>query len=615
VGAFACAALALAGQPALARPAPASNVTLQMVPTGGSAVAQGLAFGFQATLTNPDPAPANADVVFELAAPSPGGTVDFMHWRVAVPGSGSSSKSWSVIPAQWFAQTGGFQVVALQTGQQFGSPLPFTVTAPTVPVPAFSDVTAQAGLLASIPAGVCSEYAVGAAWGDVNGDGALDLFQPVPGGPSHLWVNDGTGHFTDEAAVRGVVGDGRLSVGATFADYDDDGDPDLYVVNDGPNQLYRNDGGGQFTDVTLTAGVGDAGVGPSASWGDFNGDGWVDLYVANHAACGVPQPDRLYENNGNGTFTDVTAWLGTNATVGAGFEAGWFDADGDGDQDLYLANDKLGLDANHLFRNDGAGLLGTWTFTDVSAASKTNYLMSSMGLAIGDYNRDLHLDFAVSNIGGNVLAKNAGNGTFTSVGSAAGVARVYDTADVRAVTWGLGFADLNLDGWEDLYVAAGGLDDTGQGNAVYVSSNGTKFLDLSAPSGANDGGSGRGVAFADYDRDGRMDVYVVNVSGQPRLYRNVTALGGRHWLEVDTVGTVSNRDGCGARLVATVGTKTMMREVLCGSAGVASGSDTVVHFGLGKSSAVSALEIDWPSGTKQVLTNVAVDRLMTVVEP
>ncbi len=612
----------VAGLAPRASSATTSGVTVAITPVGSTSVHQGASFRFTATAQNPDPTPATVTVLFELAAPAGReAPVDFRKWTVTVPSLGSASTAAAATSAQWFAELGTFTVTPLIDGVGAGSPLSYDVTAATVVVPQFVDVTASAGLSTTLPKAVCGDWGAGAAWGDVNGDGALDLYVPSRTGPSQLWINDGTGHFTDQAAARGVDNVGFAGAGATFADYNNDGAEDLYVVNDGtPNRLFRNDGTGHFTDVTGVAGVGDAGVGPSAAWGDYNGDGFLDLYVVNHGTCGyVGQQDRLYRNNGAGTFTDVTDLLPAAATDGLGFQAAWFDVNGDGRQDLYLANDDVANshDVNHLWRNDGPGPGGTWLLTDVSASSGADFAINSMGIGIGDFNRDGRLDLAISNKGPTVLARNNGDGTFTNVAEAKAVARPMQSATQQSITWGLGFADFNLDGWEDLYVAAGAITSlVPQPNELFVNPGTGPFLDLSAPSGAMDaGGISRGVAFADYNGDGLVDLYVVDLGGSPHLYENVTPVPGLHWLEVRTTGTMSNRDGCGARLTVVAGGATMVREVLCGSTSLASGSDRTAHFGLGTASTVTSLTIDWPSGVRQVLTGLGADQLLQVTEP
>jgi hypothetical protein len=598
-----------------------AGVAIRMRPAGPTSVAQGSPFTLRAMLRNPDPGPADVTVLFRLVTvDGGGGAVDASVWRATVPGLGTTSTTVSLTSSQWFAEQGTFELHALIDGQDATGPLTFLVAPPTVAVPQFEDVTAQAGLDTTVGQSMCGAWAAGAAWGDVDGDGDLDLYVPRGSDPAQLWINDGAGHFTEEGAARGVDDLGASGLGAVFADYDNDGDQDLYVANDGPDRLYRNDGTGHFVDVAEQAGVAATTDDVSASWGDYDNDGYLDLYVVSNSPCLPPllyEQDHLFHNEGDGTFTEQTSLLPASSTFGAGYQAAWFDYDGDGDQDLYLANDRWGPtpDANHLWRNDGPGLGGAWKFTDVSSDSGTGYLMNSMGIGVGDFDRDLHPDFAISNITGNVLAHNVGDGTFTDVAGAVRVDRKFQKADLHSITWGLAFGDLNLDGWEDLFVAAGDLDDRStQPNEVFTAAGDGTFLDLSALSGADDTGSGRGVAVADYDRDGRLDVYVVNRLGSPILYRNATATSG-HWLEVDLTGTASNRDGCGARVLVSAGGSRQLREVFCGSVGLSSGSDTVVHFGLGAAGSADRVVIDWPSGRRQVLRNQAADRLITVVEP
>jgi hypothetical protein len=615
-----------------------------------TAVPQGMPLEFETRLTNQSPGAVAVAVTFKvMRSGAPESAVPFGLDVVVVPPQQTEAVKRSVTPAQWFGERGRFEVAATMylTAEDFetaGTPAPalaFTVVRAPLTVPRFQDVTASSGLATTTPDFTCGLWAAGAAWGDVDGDRDLDLYVPRFEGPAHLWINRGGGRFVDEAAARGVDNGGANGIGAVFADYDNDGDQDLHVANAGVDRLYRNNGSGTFVDVAAQAGIAAPTASSSASWGDYDRDGYLDLYVVSHSRCDPDHadlatggyldwltylPDRLYHNERNGTFTDQTALLEHDpsrredgSTIGAGFQAAWFDYDGDNDVDLYLANDFIGRspDRNHLWRNDGRGADGRWQFTDVSVASGTAYDMNSMGLAIGDYDRDLDLDVAISNIEANKLLRNNRDGTFTDVAAYARVGRAIQRADVPSITWGTAFFDLNLDGWEDLYFAEGPTD-IRRGNwenQLFVNDTKGRFLDLSVPSGAADAGFSRGVAFADYDRDGRVDLYVVNQTGTPRLYRNVTAKGGHHWLEVDLVGTASNRDACGAQLVLTAARKSMMRQVFCGSTSLASGSDATAHFGLGRATRVSRLVVRWPSGRRQVLRNLKVDRLMTVREP
>jgi hypothetical protein len=500
-------------------------------------------------------------------------------------------------------------------------------------VPKFQDVTQQAGVTTSVPDASCGDFVTGAAWGDVNRDGWLDLFVARIGLPTQLFVNDGHGHFTDQAAQYGVQVTGATA--AVFADFTGDGKDDLYVVRTGPDILFRNDGNGHFTDVTAASGISDNYKGSSVSVADYDNDGHLDIYVTNYAECGYPaqaffnyHPDALYHNNGNGTFTNVTSLLGSTPagvglTMGAGFQAAWFDANGDGRQDLYLGNDYLGAkpDHNRFWLNMGPSPDG-WQFLEDSVQSGTAFSMNTMGIAVGDYDRDLKLDLALSNIRYNRLLHNNGDGTFSDLGVDSKVDRRYDQSSTQVpVTWATAFYDFNLDGWEDLYFAAGNfrqaLDDANepQPNELFVNDHNGTFTDMSTASGSADKGSSKGVAFADYDRDGRMDMFVVNQGGTPDLLRNVTPMGKRHWLEVNPVGR-TNTDGCGARMVLKTKTGSMLREVFCGSTSVASGSQRAPLFGLGQQTKGLTLTVTWPSGTKQVFKNLKkVDRFMRVVEP
>lgn len=625
---------------ALSLPAPAAGAGPFEIRHSAPRLAVPLGERFVATLevTNRTAQTRTAHLLFRLErlkgkAPP----VTFTSILDVVAARSTVTRRLSVTTSQFFRGRGRFRLAVLtEDGDQIHR-LTFRVTEPRKHLPRFRDVTDAVGLTAVHQAPVeriSCNFAAGAAWGDIDGDGDLDLYLPHHMAPGQLWVNQG-GTFTLEAAARGADNDGAIGLGAVFVDYDNDGDQDLYVTNDGPNRLYRNDGSGHFLDVAPAAGVDDARAGTSSSWADYDNDGLLDLYVVNYGHCGgtdidkalVYDGDALYHNDGDGTFTDRTALLGPpEITEGAGFQAAWFDYDHDGDQDLYLANDFVGPRprANVLWRNDGPDGAGGWRFTDVSAESQTGVSINSMGIGIGDFDRNGGLDVAVSNIRDNLLLRNNLNGTFTEVGGPAGVSRPYQNVSDRSITWGLAFFDLNLDSWEDLYLGAGSLgyetEIRPQPNEVFLNAGGGKFLDVSAASGADDPGETRGVAFADYDRDGRMDLYTVPHNGPVRLFRNVTGLkhkGDRyHWLEVDTVGTSSNRDGCGARLTARLAKgPTLVRQVFCGSISLASGSDSTVHFGLRSRASVKRLTIEWPSGAVQVLRKVKADRLITVTEP
>ncbi len=591
-------------------------------------VPQGVALGFRLRLVNRSSQLQTVDMALELRRAQGGAGSPFARIIQVIAPADAITVPLSVTPSQWFAGRGRFKIV-VSDGLPAAA-LRFRVTGSPRVRPRFTDVTGSTGLSTRHHAPLIADcnWAAGAAWGDVEGDGDLDLYLPHQSAAAQLFIDYG-GTFVDEAAARGVANEGGIGIGAVFADYDRDGDQDLYVTNDGVSRLYRNNGGGIFADVAAAAGVLVDGPSTSAAWGDYDRDGLLDLYVVGYGRCGgadvqqklVYAEDHLFHNKGDGTFTDVTTLLGpAAATRGAGFQAAWVDYDHDGDQDLYLGNDFVGPQPrpNVLWRNDGA-VEGGWKFTDVSIPSGAGISINTMGIAVGDPDRDGRLDLALSNIEANVLLKNRGDGTFSDIAEARGVGRPTQRILERSVTWGGGFHDFNLDGWEDLYFAAGAFghetNPENQPNALFVNRGKKRFLDLSAPSRADDPSMTRGVAFADYDRDGRMDMYLVNRSGFPRLMRNVTPRGNQHWLEVDLIGSASNSDACGARLTAKVGNAWLVRIISCGSTSLSSGSDTVAHFGLGRFRKASKLTIEWPSGRVQVLRDVRGDRLLSVQEP
>ncbi|MFN2390166.1 MAG: CRTAC1 family protein [Actinomycetota bacterium] len=612
------AAVAAGGVVVQAPAASAADVVLEA--TGPTTVRQGEPFEYRATATNSGSASESILITFKLyPLDRPDAAVAVKTWSRTIPAGGDTTYEGYVMTSQWFPDLGTFELVA--EGAQ-ASPLRFEVQTSRRPIPKFENVNATTGLASTITRHECGDWGRGAAWADVEGDGDLDLYFPRRDDPGQMFINQG-GVFVDEAAARGVQGNVSSTVrglGAVFADYDNDGDQDLYVSYYGPNQLFRNDGNGFFTDVTATAGVGDAGPSQGASWGDYDNDGLLDLYSINHTHCDDgtnPQTyfaDKLYHNNGDGTFSDVTAALLGDGTIGAGFQAAWFDYDLDRDVDLYLANDYLGTnpDENHLWRNDDG------RFTDISVESGSALRINSMGIGVGDYDRDLDFDLALSNILETYLLTRTSSG-FVDRAVEARVDRPYQTTSAKAITWGLFFADLNNDGWEDLYVGAGDLaGQTGQPNATFTNNRDGTFLDHSAVSGAmEEGVTTRGIAVADYDRDGRVDMYVVNANGNPSMLRNVTPFGKRHWLAVDLEGTISNRDACGARVVLPPkrSTRKMTRMVFCGGISLSSGNDKVVHFGLGRKLGVAKLRVLWPSGKTQVKKDFKGDKLIRMREP
>jgi hypothetical protein len=600
-------------------PRATTPIEARLEAAGPASVPQGGRFGFRVVLRNPAANSVGSTVSLRLIGPG-GVSVPFHEEDKLVPGGGEAALRLTVTPATWFAGLGAYAIAATVDGREAPGRLRFDLTGAPVAVPRFQDVTDAAGVRTDVPAPVCGTFSSGAAWGDVDGDGILDLFVTRLGEPARLYLGDGAGRFSEQGEARGAAV--RDATGAAFADFDGDGHVDLFVARAGaPSLLLRNEDG-VFADATRAAGIENDANASGGAWADADGDGDLDLYVANYVRCvgdwdtGLDElsevaysSGRLYRNDGDRTFTDVTDELGRH-TRGAAFTAAWFDADGDGRQDLYLANDFVGQrpDSNRLWHNAGGG-----RFEDVSDRSGTALFMNTMGIGVGDVDRDGRPDLALSNIAGNRLLRNVGDGTFTDVAGPFGVARPWQRTGRPSITWGVGFADLNLDGWEDLLFAAGNISRPKSGglgpqpDQLYVSDgSGERMLDLSAPSGVADGGDTKGAAFADYDRDGRMDVFLVDQAGAPRLLRNVTPRGGAHWLEVDA-------GACGARVDVTQrGQPPMTRWISCGGTSVGSGSDPVAHFGLGPATRADRVEVTWPSGRTRVLRDVAADRLISV---
>ncbi|MCH9651640.1 MAG: CRTAC1 family protein [Deltaproteobacteria bacterium] len=462
----------------------------------------------------------------------------------------------------------------------------------------FTDVTATAGI--GLP-GTLNESL---AWGDFDGDGDQDLYL-TNDGPNKLFRNDGGDLFTEVAAAAGVD-HGGFSVGAAFGDLDNDGDLDLYVVSfgTGPDVLYRNDGpigaGGQqvFTDRTALAGTTEESSSRGVALLDYDHDGWLDIYVN---AIG---PDILYRNLGGFQFANVAASLGV-ATVGQGVGAVATDLDGNGWVDLFTGN-RSG-DLNRLYLNTQG------SFTDVTVSAGIDDVGLGMGVLSFDYDNDLDFDLYWTVWPGdgedpqpNAFYENLGAGTgFMEV------AAVTGTTDPDG--WGISCnaGDIDNDGWEDFFITNGFSADS-SANVLFVNNADGTFSDGTSVLGGADF-DGRGVAFADYDEDGDLDLCVTGgPDAETRLWRNDT-VNDNHWITLDLQGSASNRSALGARIEVSTQLGTRVKEV-SGGAGRGSQNSLPVEFGLGPATLVDTVRIQWPSGHVQVLTNLAVDQYLTVVE-
>ncbi|GAB4460319.1 MAG: hypothetical protein Kow0070_16390 [Anaerolineales bacterium] len=473
--------------------------------------------------------------------------------------------------------------------------------------PVFADVSRQAGIVNNRVAGI--EMSAGIAWGDYDNDGWIDLYVTDPIGRNTLYRNNADGTFSVSDLTDQVAIPNTYSQGATFADYDNDGWKDLLVVNWGQDHLFHNEGGKGFVEVSRQAGIVDDRNSKSASWGDYDNDGFLDLYIANwscYPKCGRQfdgEPDRLYHNNGDGTFTEATDLLKGGVT-GAGFIASFTDYDNDGDLDLYLVNDEfINPIGNKLWRNDGAGC-GGWCFTQVATEANANAKVFGMGLAAGDYDNDGDTDYYYSNVGPMELLQNQGDGTFVNVAKEAGVD--FPTG----IGWGAVFLDYNNDGWRDLYLAVADTadhKDIGANQLFHNNADGT-FTPAACRNEATDVRMSIGAAYADYNHDGWVDLVVGNLDEGYRLYKNQQGqTSNNHWLAIQLIGAGPvNRDAVGARVYVTAGGVTQMQEVILGSS-VMAGNDLVQYFGLGGARSAE-VRIRWSDSTEQVIQNVKADR-------
>jgi hypothetical protein len=530
------------------------------------------------------------------------------------------------------------------------SPAPRPATPPVLPT--YEDVTDRAGInfrhsfgevkLSSIMEATGS----GCAWFDYNNDGLLDLYVvsgrhiegvtkfSKPDGvdaTNHLYRNNGDGTFTDVTAQAGVSGKG-FGMGVTVGDYDNDGFEDIYVSNWNSSILYHNNGDGTFTDVTAKAGVDNPHFGVGAAWFDYDRDGKLDLYVGNYlqfdpnvkmlyfTADAFPgpldyegTPDRLFHNNGDGTFTDVSHKAGVDNPAGRAMGVTTGDYDNDGWPDVYVANDTM---ESYLYHNNHDG-----TFKNVAPEVNTAFgangeATSAMNPIFGDYDNDGWQDLFVSDMRYHRLFHNPGKeGFWLDTTVETGVAAVSG----QYVAWGDGFFDFDNDGWKDIYVVNGGLHWLIPMEDSVLRNNGNStFTDVSAQLGSyfKFKKVGRGACFADYDNDGYLDGFVMVLGGKGiLLHNNPPPVGERnHWLTIKLVGTRSNRDGFGTRLELVAGDLHQYGEAVSEDAYLSQG-DPRPHFGLGPHTEVDQLTITWPSGTVQTLEHVKADQILTVTEP
>ena len=494
----------------------------------------------------------------------------------------------------------------------------------------------------------------GVALLDCDSDGLLDVYftngarfpdleKSDPSFHNRLYRNLGDRAFEDVTQGAGVAGVG-YSMGAATADYDNDGQTDLYVAGVNRNVLYRNLGSCRFEDVTESAGVG-TGRPPAkpwsvaAAWLDYDNDGHLDLFVVNYLdwawdnnrVCGDPGrrlscspahyeglPNVLYRNNGDGTFEDVSAKAGISAHIGKGMSAAAADYDGDGFQDVFVTNDSV---RNFLFRN-----IGGERFEEVGVQAGVAFTgdgipVSSMGLDFRDLSGDGSPDVTVTALTNETFP------LFLNRGSGFVDATYPSKIGLESFTmsgWSVGAFDFDNDGDKDIFSANAHVSENVElyrsvayrlPNAVFQNLGDGTYRDVGPQAGTamQESAAHRGAAFGDLDNDGRVDVAVSAIGTSARVLFNESE--GGHWLALELVGTASNRDGIGARVRLVEESGRIQYNQATTAVGYASSSDSRVHFGLGTSTGVSTVEITWPSGAVQTLDNPEIDAALTVTEP
>ena len=490
---------------------------------------------------------------------------------------------------------------------------------------------------------------------DYDNDGWLDIYL-VNGStydamsgkvtPPHaaLFHNNHDGTFTDVAAKAGVTND-RWGVGAAVADYDNDGWPDIYVTNFGKNRLYHNNHDGTFTDVAEKAGVTLGNWSTGATWGDYDGDDRLDLFVpgyvhydiANQPAssgcqfrgekvmCGPRglkgEPDHLFHNNGDGTFTDVSEKAGVSDKNGYyGLASVFVDVNNDGKPDLLVANDST---PNYLYINKGDGTFEDDSYASGYALNESGRETASMGIAVGDYRNNGLLDFYNTTFSDdyNPLYRNDGDANFTDISYQMGIAE----PTIPFLGWGTAFLDFDNDGWKDLVIANGHVypqvDHTNWGTTwaqrplLFRNIDGKKFDLEPAVEGTAlaDLYVGRGMAVGDLFNEGKLDVVINVLDGHPALLRNVSP-DHHHWIELKLVGgPKSPRDAIGAAVYLTADGKKQRGDVFSGGS-FASTHDPRIHFGLGDATTIDLIEVHWPSGVKEKFAIAKVDQIVTLTE-
>jgi enediyne biosynthesis protein E4 len=546
-------------------------------------------------------------------------------------------------------------------------PLLLSVAATSISQVQFSDVTSAVGMtFEHRNSATASKYLVetmggGVALLDYDNDGRLDVFltngakidDPMPAGRqpdksdrafwNRLYRQSPDGRFidvTEKAQITGMP-QNHYGMGAAVGDYDNDGFEDIYVTGYGADTLYRNNGDGTFRDVTSRAGVAASGWSASAGFLDYDNDGKLDLFVTRYVEwsfeknryCGEKKPgyraychpdnfdgttDLLYHNNGDGTFSDVSAKAGIQRFVGKGLGVSFADYDNDGFMDIYVANDSV---QSFLFHNNGDG-----TFTEVGLVAGVGFnedgkTFAGMGVDFADYDNDGRPDIVVTDLSNEryMLFRQNADGSFRDVTNSTGLGG----ATLSFSGWSTRFFDYDGDGWKDLFVAQGHVMDTIEKTApnlkylqppLLLRNESARFVRVDAGDVFQKEWAGRGAAFGDLDNDGDVDIVLSNVGQQAVVLRNDG--GNRNsWLQIRTVGTRSNHDGIGCRVKVVSASGGTQYFTVSTTVGYLSASDKRLTVGLGRDTAAALVEIRWPSGVVQKFENVRAGQVLTATEP